>query len=110
MSICVFCLNFGGATFLTIAETIFSQSLLAEIPTHAPNVDAASVASLGATSFRSAVSSADLPGVVFAYSRSIDHVFYLTCGSGAVAFLFAWGMGWEDIRKYKDKEEDPSTP
>ena len=101
MAILVFSLNFGGATFLTLAETDFSQSLLVAIPKYAPGVDATTVKSLGATDFRSAVSAADLPGVLKAYSVSVDHVFYLVCASAAAAFLSAWGMGWKDIRKHK---------
>lgn len=109
MAVLVFSLNFGGATFLTLAETDFSQSLRASIPKYAPGVDANTINSLGATDFRSAVPASELPGVLRAYSVSVDHVFYLVCGSAAAAFLSAWGMGWKDIRKYKPKAPESTV-
>lgn len=110
MAIVVFSLNFGGATFLTLAQTVFGQSLLAEIPVYAPNVNAASISSEGATDFRSVVPAAELAGVLKAYSLSVTHVFYLSCGSAALAFCFAWGMGWEDIRKHEIRSQDTTEP
>ena len=109
MAILVFCLNFGGATFLTLAETDFSQSLLVAIPKYAPGANTTAVQSAGATDFRNVISAAELPGVLKAYSVSVDHVFYLVCASGAAAFVSAWGMGWNDIRKSKPKPHD-ATP
>ncbi|KAK3320578.1 MFS multidrug transporter [Cercophora scortea] len=108
MAILVFCLNFGGATFLTLAQTDFSQSLRVNIPKYAPDVDASAIIKLGATGFQRAVSPAELPGVLMAYSKSLDNVFYLVAGASVGAFIFAWGMGWEDIRKYKTKQGDDS--
>ena len=110
MAILVFFLNFGGATFLTFAATDFSQSLAALIPRYAPGVDANAIRTQGATNFRNLVPKSELAGVLRAYSESIDHVFYLVCGSAAAAFLFAWGMGWKDIRKHKPKPQDSTTP
>ncbi|KAK3683404.1 MFS multidrug transporter [Podospora appendiculata] len=106
MAILVFCLNFGGATFLTLAQTDFSQSLRVNLPKYAPGVDTSAIIKLGATGFQHVVSPADLPGVLMAYSKSLDNVFYLVAGASVGAFIFAWGMGWEDIRKYKTKQED----
>ncbi|KGO68316.1 Major facilitator superfamily domain, general substrate transporter [Penicillium italicum] len=110
MAILVFFLNFGGATFLTFAETNFSQSLPVAIAHHAPGVDASAIIAAGATGFRGVVSRDQLVGVLKAYSESVDHVFYLVCASAAAAFCFAWGMGWQDIRNHRVKEQDPATP
>jgi hypothetical protein len=46
----------------------------------------------------------DLAGVLSAYAHSVDRVFYLTAAAGMESFCFAWGMGWEDIRR-KEKAE-----
>ncbi|KAH8649925.1 major facilitator superfamily-domain-containing protein [Xylariales sp. PMI_506] len=111
MAILIFCQNIGGAAFLTLAETDFSQSLRAALPRYAPAVDADAVIAAGATGFRSVVAPSELPGVLLAYSVSIDHVFYLSTGLAAGAFLAAWAMGWEDLRVYKEKaQEEPATP
>ena len=43
-----------------------------------------------------------LIGVLKAYSKSIDHVFYLAAASVAMTFVFCWGMGWRSIKKQKE--------
>ena len=53
----------------------------------------------GAGAIRNAVSEDKLAGVLMAYSRGIDHVFYLSAGIGVGCFCVAWGMRWKDIRK-----------
>ncbi|KAJ5501836.1 Major facilitator superfamily domain general substrate transporter [Penicillium expansum] len=110
MAILVFSLNFGGATFLTFAETDFSQSLPVAIAHYAPGVDASAIIAAGATGFRGLVSADQSVGVLKAYSESVDHVFYLVCASAGTAFCFAWGMGWQDIKRHSVKEQDPAMP
>ncbi|KAJ5752266.1 Major facilitator superfamily domain general substrate transporter [Penicillium odoratum] len=110
MAILVFSLNFGGATSLTFAETNFSQSLPVAISKYAPGVNASAIISAGATGFWNVVPADQLADVLKAYSESVDHVFYLVCGSAAAAFCCAWGMGWQDIRKSRAKEQAMTTP
>ncbi|KAI0161037.1 major facilitator superfamily domain-containing protein [Hypoxylon sp. FL1284] len=89
----------GPTVFLTLYNTIFSTSMKNLLPQQAPNVDAQAVLNAGATRFREVVRPEDLPGVLTAYSNSLDRVFYLVVGAGVGGFLAAWGMGWRDIRK-----------
>ncbi len=100
-SLLTFGQSLGGAMFVPIGNTIFDNSLKARLPVRAPAVDPDAVIAAGATAFRDIVSPADLPGVLLAFSDSIDRVFYLTTGLAAATFVFAWGMGWHDIRKKK---------
>jgi hypothetical protein len=106
MAILVFCLNFGGATFLTFAQTDFTQSFRIALPKHVPGIDPDYIISLGATGFQKVVSPKDLPGVLMAYTEAVDNVFYMMAGASIGAFLFAWGMGWKDIRKHKPRPAD----
>ncbi|KAF8860071.1 hypothetical protein BDZ45DRAFT_649189 [Acephala macrosclerotiorum] len=93
IAILIFCQNFSSATFLTIAQTIFSNGLKNSIPKHAPGANVEAVLQAGATSFRSVVMSDQVDGVLKAYSVSVGHVFYLICGACVDAFCFGWGMG-----------------
>ncbi|KAF3054874.1 putative HC-toxin efflux carrier TOXA [Daldinia childiae] len=99
MAFLMFSQNFGGALFLSFAETIFSNSLKTLIPEYAPSVDPETIINAGATGFRSIISSAEIANVLVAYSKSIDRVFYMTAGMGVLCFVFSWGTGWKDIRK-----------
>jgi hypothetical protein len=105
MAILLLCQNFGGACFLTFAETVFSQSLKDAIATYAPGTDYALINAAGATGFRDIVSGSELAGVIMAYSVSVDHVWYLVVGASGGAFLAGCCMGWRDIRK-KDPSHD----
>ncbi|PSR81482.1 major facilitator superfamily domain-containing protein [Coniella lustricola] len=89
----------GPTVFLTLYNVIFDTSLKYALAQDAPNVNAAAVVAAGATGFREVVDPGDLPGVLLAYASSIDKVFYLATSAGAVAFIGASLMGWNDIRK-----------
>ncbi len=104
----MFSQTFGGAIFLTVAQTIFSNSLSVKIAEYLPNIDAGKVISAGATGMHDVVAEADLPGVLLAYADSVDHVFYLVTASGVLVFAVSWGMGWTDIRE-KKKPADPEA-
>lgn len=101
MALIMFGQSFGAALFLSFAETIFSNSFSTLLPRYAPSVDAQSVINAGATGFRAIVSQANLPGVLIAYAKSIDRVFYLVVGMAGGCFIFAWGMGWKNLKRGK---------
>lgn len=89
----------SGALFLSLSDTIFTNSLSALVPQYAPLVNPQTIINAGATGFRSTLSDAQLAGVLVAYAKSVDRVFYLTTGMAGGCFLFSWAMGWKDIRK-----------
>jgi hypothetical protein len=101
----IFVQNIGSAVFFVLATTIFTQTLVKEIPVLAPSVSvkAALAAGGGAQAVRGLLpaGSPELPGLLSAYSISIRNIFYLLCGLTAIQFCFAWGMGWKDVRKNK---------
>ena len=95
----MFCQTLGGAVSLVVANVIFSTTLWAEIPKHAPDVVPETVIAAGASAVRDVVTStAALAGTLQAYAISVDRVSYLTVGLSGVCFVSAWGMGWKDIR------------
>ncbi|KAI0007094.1 hypothetical protein F4779DRAFT_643495 [Xylariaceae sp. FL0662B] len=104
MGILIFCQNLGGAVFLIVAQTIFASSLRERVPLDAPGVNPELVISAGARSLCQLIPSNLLPGVLQAYSNSVDRVMFLGIGLGAASVLFAWGLGWRDIREKKGQE------
>jgi hypothetical protein len=101
MSILMFIQTLSGAVFLTFADVLFSTGLKSLIPKDAPGVNPEVIISAGATGIRDVVSSENLPGVLKAYADSVDRVFYMSAGLGVVCMVFAFGMGWKDVRKKK---------
>lgn len=105
MGLVVFSSSLGGSLFLSFSDTILTNSLRSLIPEYAPSVDAEQVVIAGATGIRAIVSPQQLGGVLLAYSKSIDRVFYLCAASSVACFIFAWGMGWKDIRTKKQADK-----
>jgi hypothetical protein len=94
----MFSQSFSGAMFLSFSGTIFTNNLKSLIPKYTSSVDPKAVITAGATGFRHIISGNDLANVSVAYAKSVDPVFYLTAGAAVGCFIFAWGMGWKDIR------------
>ncbi|KAJ4372135.1 hypothetical protein N0V83_003908 [Neocucurbitaria cava] len=95
-------------SFLSLYNVIFDTSLRSQLRAKAPNANPQAIINAGATHFRYIVDDGDLPGVLVAYSNSIDHVFYLTAALAGVASITGWGMSWKKISK-KEKEDLEST-
>ena len=89
----------GGALVLSFADTIFTNSLKSLIPKYAPSVNAQAVIDAGATGVKSAVHGSEVAGVLLAYSKCVDRVFYLATGAAVASFVFAWFVGFKDVRK-----------
>ncbi|KAK3385784.1 putative MFS multidrug transporter [Podospora didyma] len=104
MALLVFAQTFGGAIFLTIAQSIFTDSLVSGLQAYTPTIDIERIVHAGASGFRDIISESDLPGVLLAYSDSIDKVMYLALASSVGIVAVGLGMGWHDIRK----KEKPS--
>ncbi|KAJ5084609.1 hypothetical protein NUU61_009188 [Penicillium alfredii] len=101
MSILMFSQNFSGAMFLTFTDVILDNGLKSLVPKYAPHANAQAIIAAGATGFRSVVAGRDLAGVLQAYSKSINHVFYMAAALGVCCLIFASGMGWKDVRMKK---------
>lgn len=106
MSLAIFSQTFGGALFLSFAQTTFNSGLMEYVPAFAAGVNPQTVIDVGAYAVRQAVPKAALQGVLEAYNKSINHVFYLATGAGAATFVFCWGMGWKSIKKAKKVQLD----
>ncbi|OAA53473.1 MFS multidrug transporter [Niveomyces insectorum RCEF 264] len=106
LGLLTFAQNLGGALLLTVANTVFDNSLASQLRAHVPAVDAAAVIAAGATGFRAIVPADSVPGVEAAYATSVDRVFYLAAGLTVASFAATWGLGWKDIRETKTAPAD----
>lgn len=93
-----------GALFLSFGTTIFTQSLRQLIPSHDSGVNPETIIEAGATGFRNIIDPEEIGGILVAYAKSIDRVFYLITALAAVSFFFAFGLGFKDIREKKTPE------
>ncbi|KAI0403185.1 major facilitator superfamily transporter [Xylaria palmicola] len=105
----IFAQNLLAAIFIIVGNAIFTQTLARQVPALAPSVSsqAALAAGGGAEAVRALLppGSPELDGLLLAYSRSINAIFYLLAAVAVVCFAAAWGMGWVDIRKMEAVED-----
>ena len=101
MALLIFAQTFGGALFLTFAETDFTNSLTRAMRILAPEVSAETVIAAGASAVRGVVPRAELAGVLLAYNQAVQHTFYLAAAAAAVTLVFCWGLGWKSVKKAK---------
>lgn len=66
---------FGGAVFLSVAKTIFTNELLYNLHKYAPDIDAYSIVYSGATSAFNGLSEHDRPLVLKAYNKALTLTF-----------------------------------
>lgn len=100
-AVLVFSQTFGGAVFIAVANVIFNNTLRDELVARIPHIDAELVINAGAAAVRQVVEREDLPEALMAYSKGVSATFLLAVGASGAWFIFAWGIGWMDIRKKK---------
>ena len=90
----MFMQTFGGALFVSVAQNIFNNRLISEIPKQAPGIDPAIILHVGATSLRDQIPAALLPGVQHAYNTALTSTWYIsvamTCFQAVGAVLVEW--------------------
>lgn len=109
MAFIVWCQYLFPSIFLTLFNTIFDTKLTSNIHKYAPDADAAIVLEAGATGFRNVVTPDQIPGILKAYSDSLDIVFYMVLAASLVCFLTAWGIGFNDIRTTKQVTDEAAA-
>jgi len=97
----MFSQSFSASLFLSFDETIFNNSFKTLLPRYAPSVDPQSVISAGASGIRAIVTETESAGVLIAYAKAVDRVFYMPAGIGVGCFVFAWFMVWTNLKKKK---------
>jgi hypothetical protein len=101
MSLVIFGQTLGGAVFLALGQTVFTNGLIHALHTTSPNINPQTIINAGASGIRATVSRAALPGVLSAYNKAINETFYLGAGAAVTCFFLAWGIGWKNIKKPK---------
>jgi hypothetical protein len=98
-AILMFMQTLGGTIFISIAQTIFHTSLLRNLRTEAPAVDAVAIARAGANSFRDQVDGDLIPAVLRAYNSAIVYAFYVAVAVGVLAIFGALPMKCISVKR-----------
>lgn len=106
----VFMENLVAAIFTIVGNVVFTQTLTRQVSVLAPSVspEAALAVGGGAEAVRALLppGSPELEGLLLAFSKSVNAVFYLLAALAVVSSTAAWGMGWVNIRKKTSPENE----
>lgn len=100
-AVAIFFNSLGGAISISIAQNIFSNTLIKQLPAYAPNLDPALIIGAGATGLRAVTPDADLPGVLEAYNISVTRTFILPIACGGIACLCSLLFEWKSVKGKK---------
>ncbi|KAF3084453.1 hypothetical protein TWF569_006971 [Orbilia oligospora] len=100
-ALAIFFNSLGGAISISVAQNIFSNTLLQQLPKLAPKVNPQLVVHAGATAIRVIISAENLPGVILAYNKAITTCFILPIAVGGVAWLCSLGMEMKSVKGKK---------
>lgn len=97
-AIAIFFNSLGGAISISIAQNIFANTLVQEIPKLVPGLDPALVVYAGATHVRDVVTKEQLPGTLQAYNKALTTAFILPIAAGSISFLSSLLFEWRSIK------------
>lgn len=97
----IFFNSLGGAISISIAQNIFSNSLIKQIPKDAPGIDPRIIIAAGATHIRQVVPPDLLPGVLLAYDKALTNAYILAIACSGLAFLSSLMLEWKSVKGQK---------
>ena len=100
-AIAIFFNSLGGALAISIAQNIFSNTLIKKIPLYAPGVNPQVIITAGATHIKKVVTKAQLPGVLLAYNSAITTAYVLAIATAGLAFCVSFIFEWKSVKGKK---------
>lgn len=100
-AVAIFFNSLGGAISISIAQNIFSNTLVKEIPKYTSGVDPATIVMAGATHIREVTPPSQLEGVLYAYNIAVTSAYILSIACASIAFLLSLGFEWKSVKGKK---------
>ena len=93
----------GGALFVSVAQNVFDNRLLAGVKIAARGLESI-VLKVGATNLKDHVPAALLPGVQLAYNKALIDTFYVSVALSCLTIVGSLGIEWNKSVKGKKIE------
>ncbi|KAL2430531.1 MFS-type efflux pump MFS1 [Exophiala dermatitidis] len=100
-AVTIFFNSLGGAIAISIAQNIFSNSLVEQIPKYTTGVDPRVIMGAGATHIREVTPPDQLPGLLRAYDIAVTNSYLLSIACACIAFLLSLGFEWRSVKGKK---------
>ena len=100
ISLVMFCQQFGGAVFVSVGQSVFTNQLVKGLKKVA-GISPAVVVNTGATSIRNVVSTSNLRQVLVAYNGALTKAFTVSLAMACLSIIGALTIEWKNIKPPK---------
>lgn len=102
-SIIIFVQTLGGALFVSVGQSVFTNKLAEGLAKYAPTIDPAVVLTVGATSLQksTAIAKDVLPGVILAYNSALTQAFIVAAALASTSILGSAFIEWKSVKGKK---------
>ncbi|KAJ5885786.1 hypothetical protein N7504_011622 [Penicillium tannophilum] len=99
IAIITFAQSLSGALFISIAQTVFQNRLVASITKYAPTISPGAIIEAGATHLSHRVPKQALSSVLYAYNIAVTQTFYVSVAAAALSFIGAALVQWKSMKR-----------
>ncbi|KAF2863614.1 MFS general substrate transporter [Piedraia hortae CBS 480.64] len=100
-AIIMFTQTLGGALFVSVAQNVFTNTLLKNVLHALPNVNPNLILSTGATALKDVLPKAVMPQVLIAYNDALMKTFYVGVAMAAFSVLGSGFLEWKSVKGKK---------
>ena len=97
-AIVIFAQSLGSAVFLSVGQTVFTNSLTAGLKRAAPTLDPKVVLAIGATDLKDVVLPQFSSAVFLAYNQALAKTYYVTIGTACLSLLGSLWIEWKSAK------------
>jgi hypothetical protein len=106
ISLMFFSQALGGAIFVCVGTSLFTNHLASALPSLS-GIDAAAILATGATELTKLVTADELAKVTAVYNEALVRAFTVVVAGSSLMVLPAFGMQWRSIKKEECSKYDP---
>ncbi|EPS26131.1 Efflux pump roqT [Penicillium oxalicum] len=97
-AVLTFCQTLGGAIFISVAQTVFTNKLTSNLRAQNPSVNVTDVPGVGGASLPSKFSGDQLGSVLESYSSAVTHTFYVGVALAALTVFGTVALEWKCVK------------
>ncbi len=105
ISLVMFCQQMGGAVFVSVGESVFTNHLIRGLKTVA-GISPSVVVNTGATDLRHVVDTSNLRGVLVVYNGAIIKTFTVAVAMSCFSIIGALCIEWKNIKPKKKQPDE----
>ncbi|ROV96151.1 hypothetical protein VSDG_05045 [Cytospora chrysosperma] len=99
----------GGAIFVSAAQNVFANLLVADLSQSVPSLDPQVILQTGATELQKAVQPQYLPDVITAYNKAIVRAFLMAAIMAALTVIGSLAVEWRNIKSTRQDAPPKQT-